>query len=62
MKRLIGPLTWAYAILVGGVLLITPEGVIPVVYQILGVAGIGLGAAGFALNKGQLSAEHSPTH
>ena len=52
LARLIGPLTWAYAIIVGGVLLITPEGINPIVINVLGGLGIVLGIAGFALGRG----------
>lgn len=42
----IGPLTWAYCILAGGILL-TPEGPVPVVFKLFALLGIALGAAGF---------------
>lgn len=57
MKRLVGPLTWAYAILIGGVLLLTPEGVDPIVYKILGAIGVVLGVAAFAFGRNQLSGQ-----
>lgn len=56
IARIIGPLTWAYAIIVGGVLLITPEGIDPIVYTVLGVLGIVLGIAAFALGRGNAAA------
>lgn len=56
MSRIIGPLTWAYAIIIGGVLLLTPEGIDPIVYQVLGVVGILLGIAGFVLGRRQVPA------
>lgn len=56
LARLIGPLAWAYAIIVGGVLLITPEGVGPIVYQVLGALGILIGIAGFALGRRAVTA------
>jgi hypothetical protein len=56
MARYIGPFTWAYAILVG-VILLTPRGPIPVAaYTVLGVVGIVLGIAGFALGRGRAPA------
>lgn len=51
MSRIIGPLTWAYAIIIGGVLLLTPEGIDPIVYQVLGVVGILLGLTAFVLSR-----------
>jgi len=47
MMKYIGPLTWAYAILIGGVLLITPEGIDPIVFRVAGAISIALGVAGF---------------
>lgn len=47
VKLIIGPLAWAYAIIIGGVLLLTPGGIGPIVTNVAGVLGIGLGAAGF---------------
>ena len=51
MNRFIGPATWAYAIIIGGVLLITPEGIDPIVYRVLGAVGVLLGLAAFALSR-----------
>jgi hypothetical protein len=51
MARFIGPLTWAYAIIIGGVLILTPEGWDPIVFTILGVVGIALGIAGFVFGR-----------
>lgn len=51
MARYIGPLTWAYAILIGGVLLITPEGIDPIVFRVAGAVSIALGVAGFIGGK-----------
>ena len=51
LAKIIGPLTWAYAIIVGGVLLITPDGIDPIVYRVVGVVGILLGIAAFALGR-----------
>lgn len=50
--RIVGPATWAYAIIVGGVLLITPGGIDPIVYRVIGVVGILLGIAAFAFSRG----------
>lgn len=54
--KIIGPLTWAYAIIIGGVLLLTPEGIDPIVFKVLGVLGIVLGIAAFALSRGNAAA------
>lgn len=56
LARILGPLTWAYAIVVGGVLLITPDGIDPIVYRVAGPVGIALGLAGFALGRRVASA------
>jgi hypothetical protein len=56
MARFIGPLTWAYAIIIGGVLLITPDGIDPIVYTVLGVLGIALGIAGFVFGRARVPA------
>jgi hypothetical protein len=45
MKKDLGPLTWAYCILVG-LMMITPEGIGPI-YKLVGFVGILLGAYGF---------------
>ena len=52
LKKIIGPLTWAYVIIVGG-LMITPEGVNPIVTNpafrtIISVVSIILGVIGVA--------------
>lgn len=51
MKFIAGPLTWAFVILVGG-LMITPGGIIPIVTNpavsvVVGVISIALGVIGF---------------
>lgn len=46
-KKLIGPLTWAYAIIIGGALLITPGGIVPIVTKIAGLVGVALGGAAY---------------
>ena len=51
LARIIGPLTWAYAIIVGGVLLITPDGIDPIVFRVVGVVGVLLGITAFALSR-----------
>jgi hypothetical protein len=51
MARYIGPLTWAYAIIIGGVLILRPEGWDPIVYTVLGVVGIALGIAGVVFGR-----------
>lgn len=53
LGRLIGPLTWAYIIIVGGVLMITPDGIGPIVYRTVGAVGVLLGIAGIALRRQQ---------
>lgn len=53
LARLIGPLTWAYIIIVGGVLMITPDGIDPIVYRTAGAVGVLLGIAGIALRRQQ---------
>jgi hypothetical protein len=50
-RFLLGPATWAYAIIVGGALLITPDGIDPIVYRALGAVGVLLGLAAFALSR-----------
>lgn len=59
MARLIGPLTWAYAIIVGGLLLVPGGPPIPIVYTILGVVGIVLGIAGFVFGRARVPAATS---
>lgn len=54
MIRNIGPLAWAYCILIGGVILITPGGVGPIVTTVAGIAGIVIGSAGFISQRGAL--------
>lgn len=44
------------AIIVGGVLLITPDGIDPIVFRVAGVVGILLGIAAFALGRGTAAA------
>ncbi|WP_374087138.1 hypothetical protein [Methylomicrobium lacus] len=51
LAKNIGPLTWAYAIIIGGVLLLTPGGIGPIVTKIAGALGIALGAAGFYIGR-----------
>lgn len=51
LARIIGPLAWAYLIIVGLGLQISPGGIDPIVYRVLGVVGILLGAAAFALSR-----------
>jgi hypothetical protein len=55
MAKLIGPLTWAWCIIVGG-LMFTPGGVEciacgPTLQKVLGVVSILLGIGGFVLNR-----------
>jgi hypothetical protein len=57
MARYIGPIAWAWLIIIGG-LLITPRGPIPISFErtgvvILGVISVALGAAAFVLNRGR---------
>jgi hypothetical protein len=56
-KNIAGPLTWAFVIIVGG-LMITPEGINPIVTSpairfILGILSIAVGAIGFISMKGK---------
>jgi hypothetical protein len=51
LARLLGPLTWAYVIIVGGVLMITPDGIDPIVFRAAGAVGVVLGIAGFAVGR-----------
>lgn len=51
--RFIRPLTWAYVIIIGGVLMITPDGIDPIVYRAAGAVGVLLGIAGFAVGRQQ---------
>lgn len=51
MTKWLGQLTWAWVIIVGGALMITPEGINPIITKIAGVASIVFGIAGFALNR-----------
>ncbi|MCD4847764.1 MAG: hypothetical protein K8R76_06205 [Candidatus Aegiribacteria sp.] len=56
MKFFVGPLTWAFVIIVGG-LMITPEGITPIVTNpglriAFAVISIGLGVAGFISMRG----------
>jgi hypothetical protein len=46
LKKNIGPLTWAYCIIAGGMLL-TPDGPVPIIHKLFALAGIAIGAAGF---------------
>ncbi len=51
LPRFIGPLTWAFVIIIGG-LMITPGGINPIVINpafrvVMGVVSIGVGALGF---------------
>lgn len=51
MKNLVGPLTWAYVIIIGG-LIITPGGIGPIVTNaalrvVIGGIGVVLGVLGF---------------
>ncbi len=50
MIRYIGPLTWAYAILIGGMLLITPEGIDPIVFRVAGGVSASLGMVALLLS------------
>ncbi|MFO1419300.1 MAG: hypothetical protein U1E83_11630 [Methylotetracoccus sp.] len=56
MIKNIGPLAWAYCILLGGVLLLTPGGIIPIVTKILGIIGIAIGSFGFLSQSGKFAA------
>lgn len=58
-KTIVGPVTWAFVIIVGG-LMITPEGVNPIVTNpgirvAMGIISIVLGAAGFFSLRGKSS-------
>ncbi|MCE5194432.1 MAG: hypothetical protein LLF28_03100 [Nitrospiraceae bacterium] len=55
MAKLIGPLTWAWVIIIGG-LMFTPEGITciacgPVATKVIAVISIVLGVIGFVVNK-----------
>ena len=50
LSKYVGPATWAYAIIVGG-MLITPGGIVPIVTKVLGFLGIALGATAFYIRK-----------
>ena len=55
MSRFIGPLAWAWIIIVGG-LMITPGGIEcivcgPVVTKLIGVISVAIGVAGFVINQ-----------
>lgn len=50
IKRL-GALAWAWVIIVGGVLMITPEGINPIVTKIAGAISAVLGIAAFVVNR-----------
>ena len=55
MSRFIGPLAWAWIIIVGG-LMITPGGIEcivcgPVVTKLIGVISVAIGIAGFVINQ-----------
>lgn len=57
MKFITGPLTWAFVIIIGG-LMITPEGITPIVTNpglriAISVILIVLGAAGFISMRGR---------
>lgn len=56
MLKNIGPLAWAYCILLGGVLLLTPGGIVPIVTKILGIIGIAIGSFGFLSQSGRFAA------
>jgi hypothetical protein len=56
MARFIGPLTWAYAIIIGGVLILTRVGWDPIVFTAVGVVGIALGIAGFVFGRARTPA------
>ena len=56
MKQIVGPVTWAFVIIVGG-LMITPGGITPIVtnpaFRIaVGLLGVALGVAGFMSMRG----------
>ncbi len=46
MSRFIAPLTWAWIIVIGGVLIVTPGGIDPIVTKIAGGISILLGVLG----------------
>jgi hypothetical protein len=55
MAKLIGPLTWAWCIIVGG-LMFTPDGITciacgPTLQKVLGAISILLGIGGFVLSR-----------
>jgi hypothetical protein len=55
MAKLLGPLTWAWVIIVGGLMLV-PNGVYciacgPALTKVLAVISIVLGVAGFIVNR-----------
>lgn len=57
MRSILGPLTWAYVIIIG-VILITPGGIGPIaanaaIRVVLGAFGIALGVGGFVLSRRQ---------
>ena len=50
--KYLGPATWAYAIILGGTLLLTPAGIVSIVtnpafIKMIGGLGVALGVAGF---------------
>jgi len=51
LAKALGPLTWAYVIIIGGILMITPDGIDPIVFRVAGAIGVVLGIAGFAFGR-----------
>lgn len=61
MKNFLGPLTWAYVIIIGG-LMITPDGIGPIVTNpavrvVVGGIGVALGVLGFIGMRGRAARE-----
>jgi hypothetical protein len=57
MRTIVGPLTWAYCIIIAGIMIV-PGGITPIVTNpalrlVLGVAGVVLGIAGFVGSRRQ---------
>ncbi len=54
-KKWIGPLAWAYVIIIGGIM-ITPAGINPIGTKVMGVIAVVLGIAAVVINWREISA------
>ena len=60
MSKYLGPITWAWLIIIGG-LMITPDGIVCIACgvffsKLIGVVSVVIGAAGFIANRQSLAA------